>query len=150
MIQPLHRNNLMTPTRCDPMLVQPSGDWSIFKQIFADHWEAFQHAHPRYQPSYYEGLVAKMLDCGNPAKMGRVPGVCGECSGTSLDPSAPCLSAGYQHSKPVFNPSYKPPDLHLNTLQLLNLKIINRHRLSDRLWLGPRWHPIHQHLSQAP
>src|SRR2546430_2236588 len=26
------------------MLAAPSGDWSVFQQIFADHWEAFQHA----------------------------------------------------------------------------------------------------------
>ena len=31
------------------MLAAPARDWSVFKQIFADHWEAFQHAHPRYQ-----------------------------------------------------------------------------------------------------
>src|SRR6266516_1197998 len=79
MIQPLHRNNLMTPTRCDPMLVQPSGDWSVFQQIFADHWEAFQHAHPRYQTAYYEGLVAKMLGCGNPDKMGSIEYRCLHC-----------------------------------------------------------------------
>src|SRR5216683_875994 len=79
MIQPLHCNKLMTPTRCAPMLVQPSGDWNIFKQIFADHWEAFQHAHPRYQTSYYEGLVAKMLDCGNPEKMGDIEYRCLHC-----------------------------------------------------------------------
>lgn len=54
------------------MLVHPSGDWNVFKQIFADHWEAFQHAHPRYQTSYYDALVAKRLDCGNPAKMGYI------------------------------------------------------------------------------
>jgi len=54
------------------MLVQPSGDWSVFKQIFADHWEPFQHAHPRYQTAYYASLVAKMLACGNPDKMGYV------------------------------------------------------------------------------
>src|SRR5215813_3739214 len=79
-----------------------------------------------------------------------VPEPCGECSGTSLDPSAPCLSVGYQHSKFVFNTSYKPPDLQLPTLQLLHLTSINQHRLSDRLRLGPRWRPLHQHLSQAP
>jgi len=28
------------------------GDWNIFKQIFAEHWEAFQYAHPRYRTSY--------------------------------------------------------------------------------------------------
>src|SRR5262249_37681680 len=32
--------------------------------------EPFQHAHPRYQTSYYDGLVTKMLACGNPEKMG--------------------------------------------------------------------------------
>jgi len=54
------------------MMAQPSGDWNVFKQIFADHWGAFQHAHPRYQTSYYDGLVAKMLACGNPEQMGYV------------------------------------------------------------------------------
>ena len=49
------------------MLTAPAGDWSVFQQIFADHWEAFQHAHPRYQTAYYDGLVAKMLACGQPA-----------------------------------------------------------------------------------
>ena len=48
-------------TRYDVMVVEPSPDWSVFQQIFADPWEAFQHAHPRHQTSYYNGLVAKML-----------------------------------------------------------------------------------------
>ena len=52
------------------MIAVPSRDWSIFKQIFADHWEPFQRAHPRYQTAYYDDLVAKMLACGNPEKMG--------------------------------------------------------------------------------
>ena len=51
------------------MLAAPSRDWNVFKQIFADHWEPFQHAHPRYQTAYYNDLVAKMLACGNPEKM---------------------------------------------------------------------------------
>ena len=53
------------------MLAAPSRDWSVFQQIFADHWEAFQHAHPRYQTPYYDGLVA-MLACGNPEKIGYI------------------------------------------------------------------------------
>ena len=61
------------------MLAAPSRDWSVFKQIFVDHWEAFQHAHPRYQTSYYDGLVAKMLACGNPDKMGYVEYRCQQC-----------------------------------------------------------------------
>jgi hypothetical protein len=52
------------------MLAAPARDWSVFQQIFADHWETFQHAHPRYQTRYDDGLVAKMLAGGNPDKMG--------------------------------------------------------------------------------
>ena len=61
------------------MLAAPARDWNIFKQIFAEHWEGFTHAHPRYQTSYYEGLVAKMLACGNPAKMGSIEYRCLHC-----------------------------------------------------------------------
>jgi len=61
------------------MLAAPARDWNVFKQIFAEHWEGFTHAHPRYQTSYYEGLVAKMLACGNPAKMGSIEYRCLHC-----------------------------------------------------------------------
>ena len=61
------------------MVAEPSRDWSVFKQIFADHWEAFQRAHPRYQTSYYDGLVAKMLACGNPEQMGYIEYRCLQC-----------------------------------------------------------------------
>ena len=44
--------------------------WSIFKQIFADHWDGFKRVHPRYDRRYYDGLVEKMLRCGNPDQMG--------------------------------------------------------------------------------
>src|SRR5919201_3086644 len=69
MIQPLHRK-LTTSTRCALMLAAPARDWNVFQQIFAEHWDGFTHAHPRYQTAYYNGLVAKMLACGNPDKMG--------------------------------------------------------------------------------
>ena len=59
-------------TRWTWMLPAPSRDWRVFQQIFADHWEAFQHAHPRYQTPYYDGLVAQMLACGNPEKIGDI------------------------------------------------------------------------------
>ena len=61
------------------MLAAPARDWSVFQQIFADHWEVFQHTHPRYQTPYYDELVRKMLDCGNPAKMGDVEYRCLHC-----------------------------------------------------------------------
>ena len=52
------------------MRVAPSRDWHIFKQIFAEHWDALTHAHPRDRAFCYESLVAKMLACGNPEQMG--------------------------------------------------------------------------------
>jgi Putative transposase/Transposase zinc-binding domain len=61
------------------MMVYASRDWSVFKQIFADHWPAFQHAHSRYQNVYYDDLVAKMLSCGNADKMGYLEYRCHKC-----------------------------------------------------------------------
>ena len=61
------------------MVAELSRDWSVFKQLFADHWDAFQHAHPRYQTAYYDGLVAKMLAGGNPEKMGDSAYRCLHC-----------------------------------------------------------------------
>src|SRR2546421_11789345 len=61
------------------MMAASSRDWNVFKQIFADHWEPFQRAHPRYQTAYYDALVAKMLDGGNPEKMGDLEYRCLQC-----------------------------------------------------------------------
>ena len=61
------------------MIVDPWRHWSVFKQIFADHWDGFKYAHPRYHHAYYDGLVAKMLDCGNPDKMGYIEYRCEQC-----------------------------------------------------------------------
>jgi hypothetical protein len=58
------------------MLVQPFGDWNVFKQILFDHWEPFKRAHPRYQTAYYDSLVGKMLNCGNPEQRGYVEHRC--------------------------------------------------------------------------
>jgi hypothetical protein len=78
-VQPRYRHNPYPLIRWPRMLAAPSQDWSVFQQIFADHWEAFQHAHRRYQTPYYDELVSKMLDCGNPAKMGYVEYRCLHC-----------------------------------------------------------------------
>jgi hypothetical protein len=75
------------------MLPQPSGDWSVFQQIFADHWEGFTHAHPRYQTTDYDDLVAKMLACGNPAKMGYVEYRCLHCGQGKHRVSMSCKSS---------------------------------------------------------
>src|SRR5262245_39303748 len=75
------------------MMTHPSGDWSVFQQIFADHWDAFAHAHPRYQTPYYEGLVAKMLACGNPEQMGYVEYRCLRCGQGTHRVAMSCKSA---------------------------------------------------------
>ena len=79
MVQPRLHNNLPLLTRWTRMPAAPSGDWSVFQRIFADHWEVFQHAHPRYQTPYYNGLVGKMLACGNPTKIGYMEYRCLHC-----------------------------------------------------------------------
>ena len=79
MVQPRHRDNPNPLTRWTRMLAAPTRDWSVFQQIFADHWEAFQHTHLRYQTPYYDGLVAKMLACGNPEKIGYIAYRCLHC-----------------------------------------------------------------------
>ena len=74
-----HRNNPKTLSRWTWMLAAPSRDWSVFQQIFADHWDTFQRAHPRYQTAYYASLVAKMLACGNPEQIGYLEYRCLHC-----------------------------------------------------------------------
>src|SRR5438876_4625563 len=61
------------------MLAAPSRDWNVFQQIFADRWQEFQQAHPRYQRAYYDDLVAKMLACGHPDTMGYLEYRCQHC-----------------------------------------------------------------------
>jgi len=79
MAQPLHRHTRIPPTRGNPMMPPPAGDWRVFKPIFADHGDTFQRVPPRYQTSYYNGLVAKMLACGNPETMGYSADRCLHC-----------------------------------------------------------------------
>ena len=53
--------------------------WSLFKQIFTEHWDGFKRAYPRYDRRYYDGLVAKMLGCGDPDQMGYIDYRCSRC-----------------------------------------------------------------------
>ena len=53
--------------------------WSIFKQIFADHWDGFKRIYPRYNRRYYDDLVAQMLGCGDPDQMGYIDYRCLRC-----------------------------------------------------------------------
>jgi len=61
------------------MMAAPAQDWNIFKQIFVEHWDGFTRVYPRYHTRYYDGLVDKMLRCGNPDKIGYIEYRCLHC-----------------------------------------------------------------------
>ena len=54
-------------------------DKETFKQIFRDHWDAFKTEYPSYNTAYYDQIIQKMLDCGDPKKMGYVQYRCFQC-----------------------------------------------------------------------
>ena len=54
-------------------------DIDTFKQIFRDHGESFKATYPRFDTPDYDTAVQKMLDCGDPEKMGYVQYRCLSC-----------------------------------------------------------------------
>ena len=67
------------------MEVKDRKDWNVFKQIFIDHWDGFKAENPGYDVPYYKEVVDKMLNCGNPEKMGYIEYRCISCGqGKSL------------------------------------------------------------------
>lgn len=54
-------------------------DIGTFKQIFRDHWETFKATYPPFDTPDYDTAVQKMLDCGDPEKMGYVQYRCLGC-----------------------------------------------------------------------
>jgi len=54
-------------------------DKNTFKKIFHDHWDAFKQFRPRFDNPDYNETVNKMLDCGDPDKMGFVQYRCCYC-----------------------------------------------------------------------
>ena len=78
------------------MTAEPSQDWNVFQQIFAQHWDGFKGVSPRYNQRYYDGLVAKMLACGDPEKMGYIAYRCLHCGeGTPGSALTRCPSLTY-------------------------------------------------------
>jgi hypothetical protein len=57
---------------------RPGVDKATFKQIFRDHWETFQQRFPRYQQRDVQGVIDKMLGCGDPAS-GYITYLCEHC-----------------------------------------------------------------------
>jgi len=52
---------------------------TTFKQIFIDNWESFKQVNVRYNTAYYDTVINKMLDCGDPEKMGYAKYRCLHC-----------------------------------------------------------------------
>jgi hypothetical protein len=73
-------------------------DKNTFKKIFYDHWDSFKKAHPRFDNPDYNDTIQKMLDCGDPEKMGFVQYRCCNCGETRriafTCKSCFCLSCG--------------------------------------------------------
>jgi len=61
------------------MHAAPAPDWHVFKPIFTQHWDGFKRGEPRYDRRYYDGLVHKMLACGDPEQMGYIAYRCLQC-----------------------------------------------------------------------
>ena len=60
----------------------PTVDKNTFKQIFRDHWDAFKVRYPRFDRPHYSTVVQRMLDCGDPERMGYVQYRCLRCGET--------------------------------------------------------------------
>src|SRR5215470_15280369 len=75
------------------MIVAPTQDWNVFQQIFVEHWDGFKHVYPRYNTPYYDGLVDKMLGCGNPEKIGYRAYRCLHCGQGTHRVAMSCQSA---------------------------------------------------------
>src|SRR6266852_8898823 len=75
------------------MMAAPSEDSNVFTQIFVDHWDGFNHVHPRYHTRYYDGLIDKMLNCGNPDTMGSIEYHCEHCGQGKHRVSMSCQSS---------------------------------------------------------
>jgi putative transposase/transposase-like zinc-binding protein len=67
--------------------------WSVVKQIFAEHWDGFTRVYPRYNRRYYDGLVHKMLGCGDPDQMGSIEYRCLQCGEGTHSVAMSCKSS---------------------------------------------------------
>ena len=70
-------------------------DKDVFERLFIDHWEKFQEMSPEYRTEYHDGVIKKMLSCGDPEN-GFISYRCLECGEVKKVPfsckSSFCLS----------------------------------------------------------
>jgi hypothetical protein len=67
-------------------------DRNVFKKIFQDNWEAFKIKNSKYATDYYEDIVTRMINCGDPEKMGFLEYQCTACGQCSRKVSMSCKS----------------------------------------------------------
>jgi len=65
-----------------PPIMSEYIDKNTFKQIFYDHWDSFKQSYPRFDCPDINETIQKMLDCGDPEKMGYVQYRCCQCGET--------------------------------------------------------------------
>ena len=65
----------------------PGVSKDTFKQIFRDHGDAFKARYPRFTTPDYDIAVQKMLDCGDPEKIGYTQYRCLSCGENAGSPS---------------------------------------------------------------
>lgn len=80
---------IQTNSRC---LMNKHISKATFKQIFIDHWKFFKQRYKRYNIQYYDTVINKMLNCGDPEKMGYAKYRCTHC-GNSHTISMTCKSS---------------------------------------------------------
>ena len=83
--------------------MEPQIDKDTFKQIFRDHWDTFTATYPSlYTTGYHDEVIQKMLDCGDPEKMGFAQYRCTSCGETHRVAfsckSSFCLSCAKVHT----------------------------------------------------
>jgi len=52
---------------------------NVFKDIFRDNWGDFKKVNSMYDTLYYDEVIQKMLNCGDPNKMGYAKYICLGC-----------------------------------------------------------------------
>ena len=84
--------------------MEPGIDKDTFKQIFRDQWDTFTAANrSHYGTGYHGEVIQKMLDCGDPEKMGFAQYRCTHCGETHRVAfsckSSFCLSCAKVHTE---------------------------------------------------
>ena len=104
-------------------------DKNTFRQIFHDHWDTFRKFQPRFDSPDYTETVQKMLDCGDPEKVGFVQYRCCYC-GETRRIAFTCKSVSYI----PYDMMHKKWQYHLLKMLRKNISDPNIEKDIDRAW----------------